>query len=274
MGELLNRFNLAGKRALVTGGGSGIGFALANILAEAGATVMIAARNQDRLQSAAEKIATETGAAIHWEAVDLARRSEAARLIHAAQEKMGGLDILVGNAGTEAMEFVDRISDEAYDRIMAVNLAANVFMTRAAVPAMRQQKWGRIIFITSTTAIIASRHVGHSIYSTSKSALQGFARVAAVELGMDGITVNSLSPGITMTEMVQDTIEELGMSAEEQQGFLAYNAAVTAANRWADPAEMAGALLLLASDAGSYITGATYVVDGGQTVVMDPVVRL
>ena len=273
MNKLINRFDLDGRRALVTGGGSGIGFSLAKILAEAGAEVTIAARTEKRLQQAAEQLRSETGARMHHEVVDLSRRSEAARLIASVQERMGGLDILVGNAGTESMEFVDQISDEAYDQIIAVNLTANVFLTKAAVPAMKKQQWGRIIFVTSTTAMIASKHVGHSIYSTSKSALHGFAKVAAVELGMDGITVNCLAPGITMTEMVRATINQLGMSKEEEKAFLDYNGSVTAVNRWAEPGEMAGALLLLASDAGSYISGETLVVDGGQTVVMDPVMR-
>jgi len=273
MSKLMNRFQLDGRRALVTGGGTGIGYSLAKILAEAGATVTIAARNEKRLKQSAEQLESETGGRILTEAFDLAQRSEPARLIATAQKNMGGLDILVGNAGTEAMEFVDQISDAAYDQIINVNLTANVFLTRAAVPAMKEQGWGRIIFITSTTAMIASKHVGHSIYSTSKSALHGFAKVAAVELGMNGITVNCLAPGITMTEMVQATIGQLGMNSEQEQAFLDYNGAVTAVNRWAEPGEMAGALLLLASDAGSYITGETLVVDGGQTVVMDPVVR-
>lgn len=272
--QLIDQFDLKGKTALVTGGGTGIGYGLSRILAEAGARVMVASRNGERLRASVERLREETGGDVSFVTVDLEDRADAVRMIGEVQAAFGGLDILVCNAGMEVMEFVDRIDDANYDRQLAVNLTSNIAMTRAAIPEMKRKGWGRIIYITSTTAMVASKHVGHSIYTATKSALHGFARVAAVELAMDGITVNCLAPGITRTEMVDSTIAHIGMNEKEADDFLKYNASVTAVNRWARPEEMAGTLLLLASDAGSYITGATYVVDGGQTVVMDPVVRL
>jgi NAD(P)-dependent dehydrogenase (short-subunit alcohol dehydrogenase family) len=272
--KLIKQFDLAGKTALVTGGGSGIGLSLSQILAEAGAKVMIASRNVERLRESARLIGEAAGTQVHYAEVDLEDRQDAQRLIEHAQSVLGGIDILVCNAGMEIMEFVDQIKDESYNRIVSVNLTSNVAMTRAVVPAMKAKQWGRIIYVTSTTAIIASKHVGHSVYTATKAGLEGFARVAAVELAMDGITVNCLSPGITMTDMIQATISEMGLNEQQRDEFINYNGAVTAVNRWARPEEMSGPLLLLASDAGSYITGATYVVDGGQTVVMDPVVKL
>jgi NAD(P)-dependent dehydrogenase (short-subunit alcohol dehydrogenase family) len=166
--KLIDKFNLAGKTALVTGGASGIGLSFSRILAEAGATVMMAARTEERLKKAARMLSDETGSTVLHATVDLSDRADAERLITHARETMGGVDIFVGNAGTEVMETVEHLKDESIDRILAVNLVSNIVMTRALVPDMKKKQWGRIIYISSTTAMIASKHVGHSIYTTSK----------------------------------------------------------------------------------------------------------
>jgi NAD(P)-dependent dehydrogenase (short-subunit alcohol dehydrogenase family) len=273
MDPIQRLFDLSGKNALVTGGGSGIGKSFTRVLSAAGANVMIAARDVIRLKQTAEEIAAVTGHPVYYSQVDLSERRSAVALIKHAQATMGSVDILVCNAAVEIMEFVEDIADESVDQMVAVNFSSNIAMTTAVARQMKQKKWGRIIYISSTTTFAASKHSGHGIYTATKSALQGFARVAAVDLGMHGITVNTIVPGTTKTEMVDKVIKETCKNQQEADAFIRSQSSMTALNRMAAPDEMAGALLLLVSDAGCYITGATYVVDGGQTIVLDPVVR-
>ena len=266
---LMQQFNLEGRTALVTGGATGMGFQFARILAEAGAQVLIASRNEERLKQAAEELETLTGGTFHYESVDLGERDQAVELVNKAHETMGRLDIFVGNAGAEAMEPIAHFSDETYDSLMAVNLTSNVFMTRAALPLMKKQGWGRIIFTTSIATQTAFRNPPVGIYAATKGGLEAFARFAAIESATDDITVNCIAPGGIKTKMSEDAVEEMG---EEGQKFLDYQAMMTGMNRWGDPEELAGTLLLLASDAGSYITGCVYTVDGGYLPLGDSVI--
>lgn len=267
--KLSDQFNLAGKTALVTGGGSGIGKEITRILAEAGATVMIAARGEERLRQAAEEISADTGATIHVQQADLADKSAPEKLITDAQAAMGGLDILIGNAVVNPVAKTYEFTDEQFDHIMDVNLRANCNMTRAAVPAMKEKGWGRIVYISSLAAGRALRNTHLCLYASSKAALEGYARFAAAELATDGITVNCLVSGAVRTQRVDDTFEELGFSAEQMEGIIQYQSSLIAMNRFGRPEEIAGTVLLLASDAGSYITGSRYVVDGGWEILGD-----
>ena len=267
--KLSDQFNLAGRTALVTGGGSGIGKEITRILAEAGATVMIAARGEERLKQAAEEISADTGATIHVQQADLADKSAPEKLINDAQAAMGGLDILIGNAVTNPVAKAYEFTDEQFDHIMDVNLRANCNMTRAAVPAMKEKGWGRIVYISSLAAGRALRNTHLCLYASSKAALEGYARFAAAELAADGITVNCLVSGAVRTQRVDDTFEELGFGAEQMEGIIQYQSSLIAMNRFGRPEEIAGTVLLLASDAGSYITGSRYVVDGGWEILGD-----
>lgn len=267
--KLSDQFNLAGRTALVTGGGSGIGKEITRILAEAGATVMIAARDEERLKQAAEEISADTGATIHVQQADLADKSAPEKLINDAQAAMGGLDILIGNAVTNPVAKAYEFTDEQFDHIMDVNLRANCNMTRAAVPAMKEKGWGRIVYISSLAVGRALRNTHLCLYASSKAALEGYARFAAAELAADGITVNCLVSGAVRTQRVDDTFEELGFSAEQMEGIIQYQSSLIAMNRFGRPEEIAGTVLLLASDAGSYITGSRYVVDGGWEILGD-----
>ena len=271
--KLLDQFNLTGKTALVTGGGSGIGKGITRIFAEAGATVMIAARGEERLKQTAEEISADTGATIHVQQADLADRSTPEKLIGAAQAAMGGLDILICNAAVDPVVKTTEYTDEQYDLVMDVNLRANCNMTRAAVPAMKEKGWGRIIYIVSVSSSMGFKNLNLGLYASSKAGLEGYARFAAAELGEDGITVNCLAPGPFHTGMVDDTFKAAGYSAEQIEGIFQYQASLTAMNRWGKVEEMAGPMLLLASDAGSYITGRRYVVDGGWEILGDTIVN-
>jgi NAD(P)-dependent dehydrogenase (short-subunit alcohol dehydrogenase family) len=245
-------FKLTGKTALVTGGSKGLGKAMARGLAVAGADVVISSRHEDELRPALAEILDGTGRRGAYVVADMARRDDVRRLAAAATEKLGRVDILVNNAGTNIPQTIDTIRDEDWDRLMETNLHSVMALTRALAPGMKERKWGRIIHISSIMALVSKS--GRNAYSASKAALCGFARASSLDLGAFNVTVNCIAPGPFLTDLPGRLL-----SAEEKRVF----AEMTAVNRWGDPKELVGPLLLLASDAGSYITGETLVVDGG-----------
>jgi NAD(P)-dependent dehydrogenase (short-subunit alcohol dehydrogenase family) len=248
----LNIFDLTGKVALVTGGSKGLGLAMARGLAEAGADILISSRHEEELRRALDAILQGTGRRGRYVVADLSRRDEAQRLARTALELMGRVDILINNAGTNKPQAIDEITDDSWDQILELNLSSIMALTRALVPQMRSRRWGRIIHISSVMGYVSKEK--RNIYSATKSALIGLARANALDLGGDGITVNCIAPGPFMTELPASVL-----SKAEQKVF----AERTAIGRWADPKELVGPALLLASEAGSYITGTTLVVDGG-----------
>jgi NAD(P)-dependent dehydrogenase (short-subunit alcohol dehydrogenase family) len=247
-------FNLTGKVALITGGSKGLGKAMARGLAEAGADIVISSRHEGELQSALAEILKGTDRKGAYFVSDVSKRDDTKKLAALALEKMGKVDILINNAGTNVPQAVDAITDAEWDRIMEINLNSVMVLTRALVPQMKPRKWGRVIHISSIMALVSNN--GRNVYSATKAALTGFARASALDLGEFGITVNCIAPGPFLTDLPASVL-----SKEEQDRF----AKTTALNRWGDPKELVGTALLLASDAGSYITGATIVVDGGFT---------
>jgi NAD(P)-dependent dehydrogenase (short-subunit alcohol dehydrogenase family) len=251
----LNIFDLTGKVALVTGGSKGLGKAMARGLAEAGADVIISSRHENELRAALDEILTGTGRRGRYIVADMSRRSEAARLAREALAAMGRVDILINNAGTNKPQAIDAITDESWDEILEINLNSVMALTRALVPQMKERRWGRIIHISSVMAFVSKE--GRNIYSVTKSALLGLARANALDLGGHGITVNCIAPGPFLTDLPMNIL-----SAAEKKAF----ADRTALGRWGDPKELVGPALLLASDAGSYITGQALVIDGGYLV--------
>jgi len=243
---------LTGKVALVTGGSKGLGKAMARGLAEAGADIVISSRHEEELRPALDEILHGTGRRGIYIVADMARRADVRRLAQTALEKMGRVDILVNNAGTNTPQPVDQIKDEDWDRVMEINLHSIMVLTRALVPQMKERRWGRIIHISSVMALVAN--AGRNTYCATKAALIAMARASALDLGGHGVTVNCIAPGPFLTDLPGKLL-----SAQEKESF----AKMTALNRWADPKELIGPVLLLASDAGSYITGETVVVDGG-----------
>jgi len=250
--SLHQQFDLSGRVALVTGGSKGLGLAMARGFAEAGADVLISSRTEDELKKALAQILDGTGRRGQYFVADMAQRSQVERLGKDALAAFGRIDILVNNAGTNAPQTVDEITDETWDRVMEINLNSVMVLTRAVVPQMRQRKWGRIIHISSIMGIVSKEK--RNVYSVTKTALLGFARASALDLGEHGITVNCIAPGPFLTDLPMSMLSD-----REKQEF----ARTTAMNRWGDPKELVGPALLLASEAGSYITGANLVVDGG-----------
>ncbi|SCW53300.1 gluconate 5-dehydrogenase [Sphingobium faniae] len=266
-------FDLGGKVALVTGGGTGLGYHMARSLMRCGAAVVISARRQTVLDDAIDQLSAENlPGCVTASTVDLSDRSSLAALVEKVSASFGGVDIFAGNAGQDLMEHVDRITDRAFDQMMQVNLSANVELVRAFVPHMRQKRWGRILFSSSAAALCASPHEGSSIYSASKNAINTFARTIATELGHDGITVNSLSLGMFLTDIVRDAFTRLDREQGAGAGDAARDsfASMTALGRLGELPEIEGLIQLLASDAGGYITGSTLAVDGGLSIMLRP----
>ncbi|WP_069385886.1 SDR family NAD(P)-dependent oxidoreductase [Cellulosimicrobium cellulans] len=247
-------FDLTGRVALVTGGSRGLGLAMARGLAAAGATLVLLARSDDELDRAAATF-TGLGPPVHAVRCDVADREATAAAVVTATELAGAPDILLHDAGISAPQAVDDIDDETWDRTIAVDLTAAMTLTRAVVPAMRTKGWGRIVYVSSTFGEVSMARRG--AYSAAKAGLRGLARAGAIELGPHGITVNCIAPGPFRTPMTE-------AAASQAQASHVFTD-MTALGRWGEPSELAGAAVLLASDAGAYITGTTLFVDGGYT---------
>jgi NAD(P)-dependent dehydrogenase (short-subunit alcohol dehydrogenase family) len=245
-------FNLAGKVALVTGGSKGLGKAMARGLAEAGADIVISSRNEAELRAALDDILRDTGRKGRFVVTDMAKRDQVQTLAKTTLDQMGRVDILVNNAGTNKPEAIDAINDAEWDNVLEINLSSIMVLSRALVPQMKQRRWGRIIHISSVMGFLSKEK--RNIYSATKTALIGLARSMALDLGPFGITVNCIAPGPFLTDLPMSILSEA-----EKKEFSQH----TALGRWGEPRELVGPALLLASDAGSYITGETLVVDGG-----------
>lgn len=245
-------FDLTGRVALVTGGSKGLGKAMARGFAEAGANVIISSRHDDELKAAAAEITAGLNVKCATIVADMNQRKDVARLASEAQKQFGHVDILVNNAGSNTPQPIDEITDEAWDRIIELNLTSCMALSRALAPQMKERKWGRIIHISSIMGLASKE--GRNSYSATKSALIGLARASALDLGAYNVTVNCIAPGPFLTDLPGKLLSE-----EDKQGF----AKRTALGRWGNPRELAGPALLLASEAGSYITGQVITVDGG-----------
>jgi NAD(P)-dependent dehydrogenase (short-subunit alcohol dehydrogenase family) len=250
-------FDLSGRSALVTGGGRGLGKEMARILARAGAEVLICSRTEAQLRDTAAELAQDSGGRVEWLVADTAKRADADRLAAEAVKRLGKVDILISNAGHNIPQAVDKIRDEDWDYLLELNLSSSMALTRAVSPGMKERKWGRVIYISSVMAFASTPD--RVAYSTTKVALHGMVKANALYLGQFGVTVNCLAPGPFLTDMPRTIL-----SPEQQQRF----AERTAVGRWGQPQELAPTALLLASEAGSYITASILVVDGGVTARM------
>jgi NAD(P)-dependent dehydrogenase (short-subunit alcohol dehydrogenase family) len=245
---------LAGRVALVTGGSKGLGLAMARGLAQAGADVVISSRHESELKPALDAVLSGTDRRGHFVVADMTKRPDVARLADEAARRMGKVDILINNAGTNTPQPMDAITDATWDNLIELNLTSVMAMTRALVPGMKQRRWGRVIHVSSMMAFVSKE--GRNAYSATKAALIGMGRASALELGPFGVTVNCLCPGPFLTELPRSLLSH----AERDEW-----SRITAVGRWGNPDELVGPILFLASDAGSYITGQALIVDGGFT---------
>ncbi|MFP6762200.1 MAG: SDR family NAD(P)-dependent oxidoreductase [Planctomycetaceae bacterium] len=245
-------FDLTGRTALITGGSKGLGKAMALGFAAHGANLMICSRNADELKATATEIREATGQQVEFTVADLTRRDDVAALVKATGNQVGAIDILVNNAGSNLPQLIDSVEDEAWDEIVQLNLSSCMALTRAFVPQMKRKGWGRVIHISSIIALAAAP--ARSVYAATKAGLIGMARAQALELGDAGITVNCIAPGPFLTDL-----PAAKLTAEQRQLI----GQRTALKRWGQPVELVGPALLLASQAGSYMSGTVVVVDGG-----------
>lgn len=245
-------FDLSGRVALVTGGSKGIGKAVARGMAEAGADIMICSRHENELQSATAEIADGLNARIEYLVADMTDREQVDRLAQAATERLGKVDILFNNAGSNQPESLVDTSDDVWEQILELNLTSCMLLARALAPGMIERKWGRIIHTSSVMAFASNP--GRGLYSATKAALIAMSRAHALELGPHGITVNCLAPGPVMTDLPMSLLND-----QQKQRF----AERTAVKRWGEVADMVGPALLLASEAGAYISGTAILADGG-----------
>jgi NAD(P)-dependent dehydrogenase (short-subunit alcohol dehydrogenase family) len=250
-------FDLTGRVALVTGGSKGLGKAMARGFAQAGADVVISSRHEEELVAAAVEIRAGTSVRVTHVVADMTHREHVRRLADAALAAMGRVDILVNNAGSNKPQPTEQIVDDDWDGLVELNLSSCMALTRALVGPMKERQWGRIINVSSILGLTSA--AGRSAYSATKSGLIGLTRAGANDLGSFGITVNCLAPGPFLTDLPASLL------TDEQQAVFAQR---TILGRWAKPEELIGPALLLASEAGSFITGATLVVDGGVLVKM------
>ena len=240
--------DLSGKIALVTGASRGIGAAIADTLAQAGATVIGTATSDSGAAAIGERLAQWNG---RGRALNAAEADGIENLIADIEKEFGKLDILVNNAGITRDNLLMRMKEEEWDEIMQVNLKSVFRASKAVLRGMMKQRSGRIINITSVVG--AMGNAGQANYAAAKAGLMGFAKSMAREVGSRGITVNCIAPGFIDTDMTRALPEEVRETFEAQ----------TALGRFGDAQDIADAVLFLASDQAKYITGQTLHVNGG-----------
>jgi len=241
---------LAGRVALVTGGNRGIGLAIARLLAEDGASVVVSGRDAARLDTAVKELES-LGASALGVAADATKREDADRLVEATRERFGRVDVLVNNAGITRDQLLVRMKDDDWDQVLDTNLRGVFLMTRGVGKVMMRQKSGRIINIASTAG--AMGNPGQVNYSAAKAGVIGLTKAAARELAHWNILVNAVAPGLIETDMAA------ALAAEAREALIQQ----VPLKRIGQGREVAEAVRFLAGDGASYITGQTIHVNGG-----------
>ena len=253
--SILDKFSLKGKVAVVTGGNRGIGRAIAGGFAEAGATVVIAARNEKKSAEAAKEIEASGGRAIAVTS-DVSDRAQIERMIDTVTSDVGPIDVLVNNAGIGFHADALTLEDSEWNRLFGINLEG-VWMTSQIVGrGMTQRRSGSIINIGSISGLIINRPQWHSPYGISKAAVHHLTRSLAAEWSQYGVRVNAIAPGYVKTEIASTEYKEYRRYWKDEVPM----------QRYGSPDEIAPAALYLASDASSFMTGEVMVIDGGYTL--------
>ncbi len=247
---------LSGRVALVTGAGRGIGAATAKRLAEEGARVTLADLDMDGCQRVAEEIAA-LGSEATPVRCDVSNAEDAQRAVDTAVSTYGQLDILVNNAGILRDNLLFKMSEDDWDKVLDVHLKGAFLCSRAAQKAMVDRRYGRIINLSSTSALGTRGQVN---YSAAKAGMQGFTRTLAIELGPFGVTANAVAPGFIDTDMTRATAQRLGLTPEQFQQSLA---PMIPLRRVGQPSEVASVIAFLASEDASYVSGQIIYVAGG-----------
>lgn len=254
---------LAGKAALITGGGAGIGAATARVFCAEGAAVTLVDTDAASLEQARTDIAKAVpGARIVGVEGDVADPTCAARAVERAITAHGRLDVLVNNAAIRNDEAIADATPEQWQAVVNVNLVGAANFTRAAVPALRRAGRGSVVNVSSCYAVTG--RAGMGLYDATKAALLALTRTLACEEAAHGVRVNAVCPGSTLTEFHRKRAQAQGKSVETLRGE---RRSTSLLGRWAEPGEIAWPILWLASDEASFITGVTLMVDGGLSIL-------
>jgi NAD(P)-dependent dehydrogenase (short-subunit alcohol dehydrogenase family) len=252
---VLDSFKLTNKRALITGAGKGLGKVIAGALAQAGADVAISARTLADCEAVAAQIIQTTGRRAFPIAADVTRDDDVERMIAEAEHAIGPIDILINNAGVNIRGAAQDLTESDWDTVIDVNLKGPFLVSRRLGPAMCERGWGRIINLGSIMSVIALP--GRAAYAAAKAGVMNLTRVLALEYAGKGVTVNTLCPGPFATDMNKPLLDD----PEKYKAFVSK----IPMGRWGELGEIAGPIVLLASDASSFMTGSALFVDGGWT---------
>jgi 3-hydroxybutyrate dehydrogenase len=257
---------LKGKTALVTGSTSGIGLGIAEALAARGANIVLNGfGDRAEVERIRARIADQHRVAVKYDAADMSKPDSIRAMIDSATAELGGIDVLVNNAGIQFVAPVEDFPVEKWDAILAINLSAAFHTTRLAVPRMKKNGWGRIVNIASAHALVASPY--KAAYVAAKHGIAGFTKTIALEVAEQGITVNAVCPGYVWTPLVEkqipDTAKARGLTEEQVKRDVLLAAQPT--KKFVTVGEVAELTAFLASDAAASITGAILPVDGGWT---------
>ncbi len=244
-------FDLSGKRALVTGASGGIGSAIAKALAAQGAEVALSGTRVGALEEVAKGISGKK----HILPCNLSDLDSVERLVPQAEEAMGGVDILINNAGMTRDNLFMRMKDEEWDDVLKINLTAPFHLTRSAIKGMMKQRFGRIIGISSVVGVMGNPGQGN--YAASKAGLAGMSKSLAYEVASRGITVNTIAPGFIASAMTDE------LNEKQQETILQK----VPAGRLGTAEEVAAAAVFLSSEGAAYITGHTLNVNGGMVMI-------
>ncbi|QDV53387.1 SDR family NAD(P)-dependent oxidoreductase [Gimesia fumaroli] len=248
-------FDLTGRAAIITGGSKGLGSAMAEGLASAGANVLLTSRHQDEVEATAAQIVKDYGVKAIGVQADVTNAEQVAAMTDRAISEFGKIDILINNAGINIRGPIDELTLEEFQEVQNVNVTGPWLCAKSVVPHMKQAKYGRIINLASTLGLVGMSN--RTPYTASKGAMVQMTRALGLELCEYGITCNAICPGPFLTPMNEPFAE-----TEEIKKFIV---GAVAMNRWAKMEEIQGAAIFLASDASSYMTGSMVTVDGGWT---------
>lgn len=251
-------FDISGKKALITGSSRGIGFTLAEGLAQAGAEVAVHGLHAEGARSAAERLASTTGAIVHPVSFDVTDPAGVATGVARTIEALGGLDILVNNAGIQRRHPLTEFSVEDWNAVIATNLSSAFLVSQQAATHFIDQGHGKIINIGSVQSQLARPSI--TPYSASKGGIVMLTKGLCADLGPHGIQANALAPGYFKTELTKALVED--------EQFTSWVEARTPAARWGETGELVGTLIFLSSAASDFVNGQTIFVDGGMTAVV------
>ena len=257
---------LNGKAAIVTGSTSGIGLGIAQALAAQGAAIMLNGfGDKAEIETLRQEIAKTHGVKVSYSGADMSKSGDIREMVQQAAKELGSVDVLVNNAGIQFVAPVEEFPEDKWNAIIAINLSAAFHAIKAALPLMKQRKWGRIVNIASAHGLVASE--GKVAYVSAKHGLVGMTKTVAIEAANDGVTCNAICPGWVLTPLVQKQIEDRakaeGITVEKANFDLL--AEKQPQRQFTKPEQIAGLALFLASDTASNMQGTQLVSDGGWT---------